>query len=240
MAAAHLRVCWLYPDLLSINGDRGNVLALRRRCEWRGIGVSLATAGFGEPLGGPHDVVYLGGGQDVEQRRCATDLLATKAGDLRAAVAAGTVVLGVAGGFQLLGHSVDTGGALVPGLGLVDATTARANRRLAGDTVVDVDLAGGPRVLAGYENHAGRTLLGAGTEPLGRVRAGPGNDGHSGEEGVRSGTVFGTYLRGPLLLANTWFADELIAMALGVPVLEPLDDALEDDVHRWFLGRAVG
>ena len=240
MASPELGVCWLYPDRLSIIGDRGNVLALRRRCEWRGIGVRVATAGLGEPLGGPHDIVYLGGGQDVEQRRCAADLVATKADDLRAAVAAGTVVLGVAGGFQLLGHSVDTGGGVVRGLGLVDAATSRVGGRLAGDTVVDVDLGGGPRVLAGYESHAGRTVLGAGTEPLGRVRTGPGNDGHSGQEGVRCGTVLGTYLRGPVLLANAWFADELIARALGVDALEPLDDQLEDGVHRWFLGRGAG
>jgi lipid II isoglutaminyl synthase (glutamine-hydrolysing) len=239
MAAAALRVCWLYPDRLSINGDLGNVLALRRRCEWRGIGVRVATAGLTEPLGGPHDIVYLGGGQDVDQRRCAADLLATKADDLRAAVAAETVVLGVAGGFQLLGRSVDTGGVDVPGLALVDAVTTRGGGRLAGDTVVDVDLGAGPRVLAGYEHHAGRTVLGAGTEPLGQVRAGPGNDGRSGQEGVRCGNIIGTYLRGPLLLANAWFADELIARALGVDALEPLDDALEDDVHRWFAGRGA-
>jgi lipid II isoglutaminyl synthase (glutamine-hydrolysing) len=239
MSAREPRICWLYPDRLSINGDRGNVLALRRRCERRGIGVRVATVGLGEPLGGPHDLVYMGGGQDVEQRRCGVDLLATKADDLRAAVAAGTVVLGVAGGFQLLGRAVDTGGDVVPGLGLVDAATTRTGGRLAGDTVVDVDLGGGPRVLVGYEDHAGRTVLGAGTEPLGLVRTGPGNDGTSGQEGVRSGTVVGTYLRGPVLLANTWLADELIARALGVGALETLDDPLEDRVHRWFLGRGV-
>lgn len=239
MAAPELRVCWLYPDLLSINGDRGNVLALRRRCEWRGMGVRVGTARLGEPLGGPHDLVYLGGGQDVDQRRCAADLQATKGAALRAAVAAGTVVLGVAGGFQLLGRSVDTGGGMAPGLGLVDATTTREDARLAGATVVDVELGGGPRVLAGYESHVGRTVLGPGAAPLGHVRAGPGNDGRTGLEGVHCGTVFGTYLRGPLLLANAWFADELIARALGVDALDPLDDALEDEVHRSFVHRAV-
>jgi CobQ-like glutamine amidotransferase family enzyme len=236
--AGELRVGWLYPDLLSINGDRGNLTILRRRCEWRGIGFRLEHVGLGERLGGPFDLVYLGGGQDVEQRRAAADIVATKADDLGRAAAAGTVVLGVIGGFQLLGRSVDTGAAVVEGAGLVDVTTARGEERLIGVTVVDVGHAG-PQVLAGYENHAGRTTLGPGVEPLGRVRAGPGNDGHSGLEGVRCGTVIGTYLRGPLLLANAWFADELIALALGRTALEPLDDGLEDEVHRSFVRRVA-
>jgi lipid II isoglutaminyl synthase (glutamine-hydrolysing) len=234
--ARELRVCWLYPDLLSINGDRGNLVVLRRRCEWRGIGFRLEHASLGDRLAGPFGLVYLGGGQDVAQRRAAVDLVATKADDLRSAAAVGTVVLGVIGGFQLLGRSVDTGAAVVEGAGLVDVTTVRGDERLIGDTVVEVDLGGG-RVLAGYENHAGRTTLGPGVEPLGHVRAGPGNDGRSGLEGVRCGTVLGTYLRGPLLLANAWFADELIALALGAPGLEPLDDALEEDAHQSFLRR---
>ena len=234
--ATELRVCWLYPTLLSMNGDRGNLVILRRRCERRGIAFRLEHAGIGDRLGGPFDLIYLGGGQDVDQRQAAADLVATKADDLRHAAAAGTVVLGVIGGFQLLGRSVDTGASVVDGAGLVDATTARGDERLIGATVVDVDLPGG-RVLAGYENHAGRTTLGPGVEPLGRVRGGPGNDGESGLEGLRSGTVFGTYLRGPLFLANAWFADELIALALGGPALEPLDDALEDQAHRSYLRR---
>jgi lipid II isoglutaminyl synthase (glutamine-hydrolysing) len=235
--ARELRVCWLYPDLLSLNGDRGNLAVLRRRCEWRGIGFRLEHARLGDRLADPFDLIYLGGGQYVDQRRAAADLVATKADDLRSAAAAGTVVLGVIGGFQLLGRSVDTGAAVVEGACLVDATTVRSDERLVGVTAVEVAFGGG-RVLTGYENHAGRTTLGPGFEPLGHVRAGPGNDGRSGLEGVRCGTVFGTYLRGPLLLANAWFADELIALALGAPALEPLDDALEDAAHRSFLRRA--
>lgn len=236
MTAPVVRACALYPDLLSINGDRGNLVALRRRCEWREIGFRLTPVGIGAPLGGPYDIVYLGGGQDVDQRRCAADLVATKADDLRATVAAGGVVLGVCGGFQLLGGAVQIGRDTVPGLGLVDATTTRGLARLVGDTVVDVDTASGPRVLAGYENHWGRTTLGPGVEPLGRVRSGPGNDG-GGLEGVRCGRVVGTYLRGPVLLANAWFADEVLGLALGGAVLDPLDDTLEDEVHRWFRDR---
>ena len=235
--ADELRVCWLYPDLLSINGDRGNLVILRQRCAWRGIGFRLDHIGLGDPLGGPYDLVYLGGGQDVDQRQAAADLVATKADALRGAAREGTVVLGVIGGFQLLGRSIDTGAAVVDGAGLVDATTARGEGRLVGDTVVEVGFAGG-RPLAGYQNHVGRTTLGAGVEPLGSVRAGPGNDGRSGLEGVHCGTVFGTYMRGPLLLANAWFADELIARALDGRDLDPLDDALEDETSRSFLRRA--
>ena len=229
-----LRVCALYPDVMNIYADRGNLLVLERRCAWRGIGFELSGAGFGDRVDpDAHDLFYIGGGQDRDQELCAADLVATKRDALAAAAEAGKVVLGICGGYQLLGHAYELGDREIRGLGLVDLRTVRdPGPRLIGNVAIEVDLDGGPRVLAGFENHAGRTLLGPGEQPLGRVLSGHGNDGRSGAEGVRRGTVIGTYLHGPLLPKNAWFADWLIRTATGLDELAPLDDALEDAAHR--------
>jgi CobQ-like glutamine amidotransferase family enzyme len=233
-----LRVCALYPDLMNIYADRGNLLVLERRCAWRGLGFELTACGLGEPLEHDgHHLFYLGGGQDRDQRLCAEDLVATKREALHAAAARGAVVLGVCGGYQLLGRSYQVSrGEELPGVGLLEACTVRVDgSRLIGDVAIEVVLdGGGPRVLAGFENHGGRTRLAAGQAPLGRVLKGHGNDGRSGFEGARAGNVIGTYLHGPLLPKNAWFADWLIATALGLDpaALTPLEDALEDEAHR--------
>jgi len=229
-----LRVCALYPDVMNIYADRGNLLVLERRCAWRGIGFELSGAGFGDRVDpDAHDLFYIGGGQDRDQELCAADLVATKRDALSAAAEAGKVVLGICGGYQLLGHAYELGDREIRGLGLVDLRTVRdPGPRLIGNVAIEVDLDGGPRVLAGFENHAGRTLLGPGEQPLGRVLSGHGNDGRSGAEGVRRGTVIGTYLHGPLLPKNAWFADWLIRTATGLDELAPLDDALEDAAHH--------
>jgi lipid II isoglutaminyl synthase (glutamine-hydrolysing) len=230
-----LRVCALYPDLLNIYADRGNLLLLRRRCEWRGIGFELSGAGLGDALDpDAHDLLYLGGGQDRDQALCARDMVETKREALHAAADRGAVVFAVCGGYQLLGHGYDLGGERLPGVGLVDLETVREpGPRLIGNVAIELD---DGLVLAGFENHGGRTRLGPDTRPLGRVLRGHGNDGRSGFEGVRGGphaTVVGTYLHGPLLPKNAHFADWLTAMALGVAPadLAPLDDALEDAAH---------
>ena len=230
-----LRVCALYPDLMNIYADRGNLLLLRRRCEWRGIGFELTGASIGEridPRGA--DLFYMGGGQDRDQELCAQDLADTKAAALATAAADGAVVLGVCGGYQLLGHSYQLGAATLPGIGLLDVVTVRADGpRLIGNVAIEVELdAGQSRTLAGFENHGGRTRVGPGSEPLGRVLRGHGNNGEDGFEGARSGSVIGTYLHGPLLPKNAWFADWLISSALGSRApLAPLDDALEQQAH---------
>jgi CobQ-like glutamine amidotransferase family enzyme len=233
-----LRVCALYPDLMNIYADRGNLLVLERRCAWRGLSFELASAGLGEPLdGSAYDLFYLGGGQDRDQRLCAEDLLVTKRDALRAAAARGAVVLGVCGGYQLLGRSYELGpGEELPGVGLLDVRTVRDDgSRLIGNVAIGVSLdGGGERDLAGFENHGGRTYLDAGQDPLGRILKGYGNDGRSGFEGARNRNVIGTYLHGPLLPKNAWFADWLTATALGIDPAElaPLDDALEEEAHR--------
>jgi len=225
-----LRVCSLYPELMNIYADRGNLLLLQRRCAWRGIGFEVTGATLGDRVDpAAHDLFYLGGGQDRDQRLCAHDLVATKRDALHEAAAAGKLVLGVCGGYQLLGHGYALDDEEIPGIGLVDVRTVREDGpRLIGNVAIELD---DGRVLAGFENHGGRTLLGDGERPLGRVLRGHGNDGRSGYEGVRCGTVIGTYLHGPLLPKNAWFADWLIATALGLDELEPLDDALEDAAH---------
>jgi lipid II isoglutaminyl synthase (glutamine-hydrolysing) len=231
---AELRVCALYPDLMNIYADRGNLQLLERRCAWRGIGFELSGAGLGETVDpDAHDLFYIGGGQDRDQALCASDLATVKRDALHAAAGRGAVIFAVCGGYQLLGHGYELGGERLPGVELADLDTVREDGpRLIGNVAIEID----GRVLVGFENHGGRTRLGPGERPLGRVLKGHGNDGRTGYEGVRGGahgTVIGTYLHGPLLPKNAWFADWLTAMALGLEVgaLAPLDDALEDAAH---------
>ena len=232
MTAPKLRVCALYPELMNIYADRGNIAILRARCEWRGLGFELASSSLGEPLdASAHDLFYIGGGQDRDQVAVAADMSATKRDALHAARDRGGVVLAVCGGYQLLGHSYQLGEERLPGIGLVDLRTVREDGpRLIGNCAIEADLGTGPRTIAGFENHGGRTYLGDGERPLGRVLSGHGNNGRDGFEGVHSANVIGTYLPGPLLPKNVWLADRLIELALGVE-LGPLDDRIEDAAH---------
>jgi CobQ-like glutamine amidotransferase family enzyme len=234
-----LRLLTLYPEQMNIYADRGNVLFLRRRCEWRGIGFEPAIAGPGDGIDpSAHDLIYIGGGQDRDQRIVAADMRETKRDAIAAAVDDGAVVLAVCGGYQLLGHSYQLGDERIAGLGLVDLETVREpGPRLIGNVAIEADLGIGPRTIAGFENHGGRTYLGAGVDPLGRVIKGFGNNGVDGLEGIRRANLFGTYIHGPLLPKNAWLADRLIALALArrtgrEPDLEPLDDALEAAAHE--------
>jgi len=236
-----LRVCSLYPELMNIYADRGNIAVLRARCEWRGLGFEHAAASLAEGLDpDAHDLFYMGGGQDRDQAAVAHDMAATKREALHAAAGRGAVVLAVCGGYQLLGHSYQLGGEQLPGVGLVDLRTVREpGERLIGNCAIEADLGDGPRVIAGFENHGGRTYLGLGERPLGRVLAGHGNNGRDGFEGVHRDNVIGTYLHGPLLPKNIWLADRLIELALGTE-LEPLaDQRLEEGAHASAL-RAAG
>jgi lipid II isoglutaminyl synthase (glutamine-hydrolysing) len=230
--AEMLRVCSLYPDLMNIYADRGNISVLRARCEWRGLGFELDASGLGEGVDpDAHDLFYMGGGQDRDQAAVARDMIHTKRDSLHAAAERGAVLLAVCGGYQLLGHSYQLGEEELPGIGLVDLRTVREpGRRLIGNCAIEADLGAGPRVIAGFENHGGRTYLGAGTRPLGKVLSGFGNNGRDGFEGVHEGKVIGTYLHGPLLPKNVWLADRLIELALELE-LEPLDDGLEEAAH---------
>ena len=235
----------LYPDYLNIYADRGNIAVLSRRAAWRGHDLEVRPVSIGDPVHpGEHDLLYVGGGQDREQALVAQDLLVKADGVLEAA-GEGAVVLAVCGGYQLLGRSYrDFHGTDLPGIGLFPFDTVAGDTRMIGDVLLECELEPGVRrTLAGFENHAGRTQLDAGAEPLGRVVAGFGNDGESGFEGCRVGRAVGTYLHGPLLPRNPWFADWLLTQALAhrlgeTPELTPLADELEDEAHAVSARRA--
>ena len=231
-----LRVAHLYPDVMNIYGDRGNVIALRYRCEARGIGFQLAEVNVGDAFDPEaFDLVLIGGGQDREQRRIAGDLVARGEG-LRHAVDDGMPVLAVCGGFQLFGHRyVDNEGGVIPGISVFDLET-RHPGPIADRCIGDVILETPEGEVVGFENHGGRTYLGPGQEPFGRVKRGAGNNHEDGTEGARRKNAIGTYLHGSLLPKNPRLADELILVGLrrryGPDVsLAPLDDAAESAAH---------
>jgi CobQ-like glutamine amidotransferase family enzyme len=226
-----LRICHLYPDLLNLYGDRGNIATLARRLQWRGIAVRVVEARLGDAVDpDASDLYFMGGGEDRQQRLAAPDLLRTKGGALRQAAETGAVVLAVCGSYQLLGHSYrPSQGPDLEGLGLLDLVTEHpgpAARRLIGNIVIRD--AGTGRMMVGFENHGGRTRLGPDARPLGHVVTGFGNNGEDRTEGAVWKAVYGTYLHGPLLPKNAWFADLLIETALrrryGAVTLPPLAD----------------
>lgn len=242
----NIRLGHLYPDHLNIYADRGNIAVLGRRAALRGHSLVVRPIGIGDTLEPErHDLLYVGGGQDREQALVAPDL-ASRSEAIREAVEGGAVVLAVCGGYQLLGRGYrGRDGAWMPGAGLFPHETVAGPTRMIGDVLLDCELDPGQHhTLAGFENHAGRTLLDDGAQPLGRVLAGFGNDGESGFEGCRVGRALGTYLHGPLLPRNPWLADWLLAQSLGhvqscpPPVLEPLPDTLEALAHAVSAQRA--
>jgi lipid II isoglutaminyl synthase (glutamine-hydrolysing) len=241
-----IRVGHLYPDYLNIYADRGNIAVLARRAALRGHSLEVTGVSVGDELrAGAHDLLYVGGGQDREQALIAPDLAAQ--GDaVTEAVAGGATLLAVCGGYQLMGRGYHgRRGEDMPGIGLFGHETFAGEKRMIGDVLLECELEPGElRTLAGFENHAGRTRLDPGAEPLGRVVAGFGNDGESGYEGCRVGRAVGTYLHGPLLPRNPWLADWLLAQALAhatggdPPELEPLPDRLEAQAHAVSAQRA--
>ena len=230
-----IRVGHLYPEYLNIYADRGNIAVLARRAALRGHELEVSPIGLGDAVEpGTHDLLYVGGGQDREQALVAPDL-EEKGDAVRASVDGGAALLAVCGGYQLLGRGYrGRDGSFMPGVGLFPHETVAGETRMIGDVLLECELTPGERrLLAGFENHAGRTMLDTGAEPLGRVVFGFGNDGASGFEGCRVENAVGTYLHGPLLPRNPWLADWLLSRALahaaGSPPeeLAPLEDGLE-------------
>ncbi len=224
-----LAICHLFPELLNLYGDGGNILTLAKRLEWRGIEARIREVRVGDvPSFSDADIVFIGGGSDREQRIVCEKLLAQKA-ELKAYTEDGGALLAVCGGYQLLGHSYVMGEETLEGLSLVDLYTDRGSPRLIGNIAIESDVS--PQPIVGYENHGGRTHLGPGVTPLGRVAFGHGNDGESGSEGCLEKSIVGTYIHGPLLPKNPGVADWVIARALerryGSADLEPLDDEEE-------------
>jgi lipid II isoglutaminyl synthase (glutamine-hydrolysing) len=246
-----LTIHHLYADMMNLYGDRGNVIAIKKRAEWRGITVDVVDVGLREPIKPTPsaDLFLFGGGQDREQALLAEDLSGTKDADLRAIVEDGGVVLGVCGGYQLMGHYYETlEGEKLPGVGVFDMYT-RPGRpdeaRLIGNILARVRAPenGEVREIVGFENHGGRTELGE-TEPLAEVIAGYGNNGRDGSEGARRLNAYGTYLHGSLLPKNPWLTDQLLLNALrrvdDKIELEPLNDAAESAAFSSVAERVAG
>ena len=237
-------VGWLYPDLMNIYGDRGNILTLLKRAEWHGYEPRLVELQRGAAqMMDDVDVFFFGGGQDREQALIYDDLREFKQDSLQKAVAEGAQVLAVCGGYQLLGHYYQTAdGERFDGIGLIDVTTQAGKKRFIGDVVVQTSIEGlEPSSLVGFENHSGRTFLGPEARPLGKVLMGKGNNGSDRTEGCVQGGIIGTYLHGSLLPKNPHLADHLIGAALkrrGGGVLSTLDDSAELAAHGWILQRA--
>lgn len=234
-----LTIGWLYPTKMNIYGDRGNVIALMRRAQWRGIASQVVEIGIGEPLPPDIDVFFFGGGQDQEQIAVSRDLQGAKGEALKKAIMDGAALLAVCGGYQLLGHEYRPhDGEPLPGIGLFDLTTVAGPERFIGNVVVDSEWG----ELVGFENHSGLTYLGPGVRPLGRVRIGRGNNGKDGTEGAVYRHAIGCYLHGSLLPKNPRLADWLIAAGLrrryGHVELPPLDDDLERAAHATAVERA--
>ena len=227
----------LYPDLMNLYGDRGNVIALEKRCLWRGIDVEVRRMGVGDALDfSGCDLLFIGGGQDREQAIVWPDLERRRE-DLVRAVESHAVLLAVCGGYQLLGRYYRTPeGEEIPGLGILDLHTVAGSTRMIGNAVCSSPHLADPGTLVGFENHGGKTYLGPGCTPLGRVRVGSGNNGEDGNEGAVYRNVFGTYLHGSLLPKNPHFADLLLGRALARrdpgALLEELEDELEWRAHR--------
>ena len=241
-----IRVGHLYPEYLNIYADRGNIAVLERRAAARGHELRVDPLTVGTPLDpASHDLLYIGGGQDREQGMIAPDL-AARAYGIRAAVDDGVAVLAVCGGYQLLGRGYrGRDGSWLAGAGLFPLETVAGETRMIGDVLLESSLQESPgTTIAGFENHAGRTILDEGALPLGRVVAGYGNDGKTGFEGCRVGRALGTYLHGPLLPRNPWLADLVLSWAIAHATqsepepLAPLEDDLERRAHAVAAGRA--
>jgi CobQ-like glutamine amidotransferase family enzyme len=241
-----IRVGHLYPEYLNIYADRGNLAVLTRRAALRGHELVVTPVSVGDELDpGACDLLYIGGGQDREQALIAPDI-AQKGDALRDAQARGVAMLAVCGGYQLLGRGYrGRDGSVMPGAGVFPHETIAGEVRMIGDVLLETELEPGQRrSIAGFENHAGRTLLDPGATALGRVVHGFGNDGETGHEGCRLGRAIGTYLHGPLLPRNPWLADWLLAQALAhatgsdPPALALLSDELETEAFRVAADRA--
>jgi hypothetical protein len=243
-----LRIAHLYPSLLNVAGDGGNLIAIQRRAQWRGIPVDVVAVEKGEtPDFRKFDVVLFHGGQDVEMAIVAADFT-RKAPSLRAAVEEGVVVFAVCAGLQLLGHRyISYSGEEMPGAGILDLETRGGPQRFMQHAACEVTIGDTTEIVVGFENHSGLTTLGPGCEPFGRVAAGAGNNGRDGIEGARFGNVFATYLHGPCLPKNPWLTDQLIRIAVGRTegisaakvVLAPLNDDLERRAHEVALFKAM-
>lgn len=238
-----IRIGHMYPAQMNIYGDRGNIISLIKRCQWRAIDVQVTPIHPGMAVAWhDFDICFFGGGQDSGQALIADDLVTRHGANLRAAVADGLVLLAICGGYQLLGNYFLTHtGEKLPGVGAIDVHTVGGDKRLIGNLAVQVAVPLTPQTLIGFENHSGRTYIGSGARRMGTVISGSGNNGEDGSEGAWVHNTFGCYLHGSLLPKNPHFADYLIETALtrryGNVTLAPLDDHIELHAHHTMLQR---
>lgn len=236
-----IKIAHLYPKLLNLYGDMGNIITLKKRCEWRGINVEIEEIGIGDSIE-EHDLYFIGGGQDKQQQDVASELFSHKE-FLTNERDKGAVFLGICGGYQLFGHYYQPfEGDKLLGISLMDAYTVAGKKRFIGNVTVETDFLT-PKTLVGFENHSGLTYLQGDTKPLGKISVGNGNNGKDGFEGGRYKNVFGTYLHGSLLPKNPKFADYLIELALekryGEKIqLTKLDDSIENLTHNSLVGKS--
>ncbi|SNX53788.1 glutamine amidotransferase [Thermoanaerobacterium sp. RBIITD] len=234
----------MYPDLLNLYGDRGNILTLKRRCEWRGIDVEVKPIMVDTKTNFTDvDILFLGGGSDREQKIVSDDLTLKRAKNLKAAINDYLTVLSICGGYQLLGKYYKTGtGNKLPGIGALDAYTVAGNRRMIENVIIEADLNGKKFKMVGFENHSGKTYL-ENIKPLGIVISGNGNNGEDHMEGAMYKNTYGTYLHGPVLPKNPEFADILIQSAInrkyGKKEIDPLDDSFEHITQNAIIKRFV-
>lgn len=244
MARMKLSICHLYPELMNLYGDRGNIIAFTRRAEWMGVDTAVHAVSLNEKHDfTQYDLLFIGGGQDKEQKLICIDFQKVKGKAIAEAIEKGVVTLAVCGGYQLLGKYYRTGpGEELPGVGVLDLWTVAGRKRLIGNVVIEVSLAGQTRTVVGFENHSGKTYLGPGVMPLGRVKYGYGNNGEDGFEGCIYKNCVGTYLHGSLLPKNPWLTDYFIKTALARKYehvdLPVLDDTIEEQAHRAAIRRA--
>jgi CobQ-like glutamine amidotransferase family enzyme len=240
-----VKIGYLYPDLMNIYGDHGNVMTLVQRCRWRGIEVEVVALDLGDRIGhGDYDMFFMGGGQDREQVMVCKDLQDAKGEDIRREIEEGAAALVICGGYQLFGKFYRPfEGEELPGINVFDAHTVAGEKRCIGNVVAKSALGGGPGTIVGFENHSGKTYLGDGCTPLGTVTVGYGNNGEDKTEGAIYKGAIGTYLHGSLLPKNPGVADFLIEKALarhgGDMPLEALDDSLELAAHAAAVKRAM-
>ena len=238
-----LRIAHLYPAQMNIYGDRGNIIALRQRCVWRDIPVTVDAIHPGQTVAWEtYDICFFGGGQDSGQALIADDFVRRHGDVLRGALADGLVMLAICGGYQLLGkYFLTQSGQTLPGIGALDVHTVGSNQRFIGNIAVMADVPLADQTLIGFENHSGQTFLGSGARPLGRVLAGAGNNGSDQTEGAQAHNTFGCYLHGSFLPKNPLFADYLLMTALARrganTTLPPLDDRVEGVGHTTMLAR---
>lgn len=239
-----LNICHLYPDILNLYGDRGNIITMKRRLESRGIKVNIDECSIGQPLNADkYDIFFIGGGQDFEQEVLLRDLSSGKAQDIRTAVEEEKTFLAICGGYQMLGEYYKTwDGVQLDFIGAIGVHTIGAKERMIGNYMFRTTPESGDTVVVGFENHSGKTYLSEQVAPLGMMLSGNGNNGEDKTEGARYKNVFGTYSHGSLLPKNPVLCDFILQTALnhrydGAEPLTPLDDTLELNAHRYMQER---